>query len=272
MSYIYSSKVFGWSLWWEISRLIRAEKNKEVIIRRRIVGTSNIMERLMDENKEQKQLGKIQFDKTISDQQDALREIALIEDAPEKKERICDVEKTGGEQFYHRTFGVKSDFTEVKIPPKPQMGRNIIPLFVEKRITLDKIISRNVTECIIRINPFLNMELITSPYSSNRAYMVWAANDLRPDLRIMNQRNTGGKRIMTIEERVLLGLMRFQSTSEGDAKYLDLEMPTLTSSYTEIRKEAMAIVVRYQNGGMYIDIQNRNTPGGAREVFGFEDK
>ena len=222
----------------------------------------------MEDNKEKKQLGKIEVLKTLSDQQDALREIATSPEQP--KERAFDVEKTDGETFYQNAFGLTVDFTEVKVPSRPGLERNFTLIAVEKRLTLEKILATNKTECLIRINPLISLEGISSPYFTNRAYMVWAADDLRPDLRIMNQRNTAGKRIMTVEERILFGIKRFINAREGQSKYYDMEMPTLTSSYVDVRRDTKAIVVRFQNGGIYIDIQDRHTPGGAREVFGIE--
>lgn len=222
------------------------------------------------EKKKERQEGFIQVVKAISDQQEVIREIAASKEVAEEKARPNDEEKTSAELFYYNVFGVKLDFTDVKIPPRPQYDRNIVLLPVEKRIDLNKIMQRNKTECLIRINPVINPELVSSPYNSFHAYMVWVVDCERPDLRIMNQRNTSGKRIMTVEERVLLGLRRFHTSSGEQSRYLDLEMPTLTSSYVEVSKEMKAVVVKFYNGGMYIDVQNIHTPGGAREVFGFE--
>lgn len=222
-----------------------------------------------EDNKEERVKGFVEVIKTLSDQQDALREIAVNKDVPESKQRSFDEEKTEGELFYHNAFGMKTDFTEIKVPPKPAIEGNLVLLTLEKWMNLEKIIANNKTDCIIRVNPAIHFEIIGAPYQTNRAYMIWARNDLRPDLRIMNQRNTAGKRIMTVEERALLGIKRFMHTIDGH-RYHDVEMPTLTSSYVEIRKELRAIVVRFQNGGMYIDYQDRNIPGGAREVFGLE--
>lgn len=218
----------------------------------------------------ERQKGFIQTVKAITEQQDALKEIASNKVVEQKKERSFDAEKTEAEGFYSSIFGAKVDFTEVKVPSKPQSGYNLILLPVVKRITVDKIMLRNQTECVIRINPFIKIETISSPYNSFKPYFIWAINSEEPEFRVLNQRSSNGRRFMTVEERVLLGLKRFQTASEGQSKYLDRETPTLTSSYTPVGKEMKAIVVRYQNGGMYIDAQNINTPGGVREVFGIE--
>lgn len=230
-----------------------------------------------EENKEdltgrkiERQKGFIQTVKAITEQQDALKEIASNKAVEQKKERSFDAEKTEAETFYNNIFGVKVDFTDVKVPAKPQVTNSITLLPVVKRITLDKIMLRNQTECLIRINPFIKIETINSPYNSFKPYFIWAINSENPEFRVLNQRSSNGRRFMTVEERVLLGLKRFQTATEGQSKYLDLETPTLTSSYTPVGKEMKAIVVRYQNGGMYIDAQNINTPGGVREVFGIE--
>lgn len=223
----------------------------------------------MEELKEQHQLGKIEVLKTLSEQQDALREIAVNPEGQAPPVRPNDVEKTEGEMFYLKYFALEVDFTDVKVPPRPETDKHITLISVEKRLNLEKILKQNKTDCIIKVNPSINLESITSPYFTNRAYMVWAFTENLPDLRVLNQRNTNGKRIMTVEERILLGIKAFQSVGPG-LKYLDVEMPTLTSSYSEIKREQKAIVVRYQNGGMYVDVQNRHTPGGAREVFGIE--
>jgi hypothetical protein len=222
------------------------------------------------EKKLERQKGFIQTVKAIDEQKDALREMASNREVEKKNERSFDKEKTEAESFYQGIFGVKVDFTDVKVPPKPQTYFNLILLPIVKKITLDKIILRNRTDCLIRVSPFINPETLSSPYVSFRAYMAWAINGEHPDLRIMNQRSTNGKRVMTVEERVLLGLKRFQTADENQNKYLDMEMPTLTSSYVQVGKEMKAVVVRYQNGGMYIDAQNINTPGGAREMFGLD--
>ena len=227
------------------------------------------MEEKKEDKKEERVKGFVEVVKTLSDQQDAIREIAVNKDVPEESVRPYNEEKTYAELFYHNAFGMKTDFTEVKVPPKPVVEGSLVLLTVEKWLSLEKIILHNKTECTIRINPAITFELINSPYPPNRAYMLWARNDLRPDFRIMNQRNTAGKRIMTVEERVLLGIKRFMHSTDG-YRYHDLEMPTLTASYVEVRKELRAIVVKFQNGGIYIDIQDRNIPGGAREVFALD--
>lgn len=222
----------------------------------------------MGQTNEDKMKARIELTNVKESQLNALGGMMGNKEKPIPQDRLFDSEKTEEELFYFDIFGEKVDFTEVKILPRPQItNKNLLLLFIGKGTSLGKILTKNQTQCLIRVSPDIKFENITSPYSTHRAYAIWVATGERPDLRIMNSRSTGGKRIMTVEERVILGLKRFQTAVEGQAKYLDLEMSTLTSSCVRVGKETRSIIVRLQNGGMYIDTQNINTPGGAREVF-----
>lgn len=218
-------------------------------------------------NKDGRAQAKIKLIETKEDQLNALRSIMENKEQNISKDRLFNEEKAEGEAFYADAFGEAVDFTDVKILPRPKIDRNILLLFMAKGTSLEKIVVKNQTPCLVRVNPIIKLEDINSPYSTHRAYAIWVANGERPDLRLMNARGAKGKRIMTVEERVLLGIKRFQTAIEGQAKYLDFEMATLTSSLVRVGKEMRIIVVRHQNGGMYVDVQDMNTPGGAREVF-----
>ncbi len=220
----------------------------------------------MEDKKLDKQLGKVAVAKTVSEQTDVLGDMLRNQEGSadpfkEKKEQF--------QNFYAGMFGLENvDFSDTVVPEQSG-GKDSILLFVPKWITTKKLIEgakNKKVDFLIEIATGINLERIESQNIS-RPYAVWVTNSEDPDFKISGQRRIPGDReIMSIEERIIFGALKFQKGHH----YIDVQNPTLTSAYTYVgnSKTARAVIVRYIKNGLRIDTQDISLIGFAREVFG----
>ncbi len=218
-------------------------------------------------SKSDKQLGKVATAKALAEQEDALG--GMLKNKQEEPVDPFKEKKEWFQNFYAEMFGLENvDFSDTVVPEQSG-GKDTIPLFIPKWITAKKLIEgakNKKVDFLIEIALGINLERIESQNIS-RPYAVWVTNSEDPDFKISGQRRIPGDReIMSIEERIIFGVFKFQKGH----RYIDVQNPTLTSAYTYVgnSKTARAVITRYIKNGLRVDTQDISLIGFAREVFG----